>query len=193
MNKWAILLTPIVVMLLVFGSMSCKDAASKYETDTQVVQLAAATFYADVHSGWKDVNGDDERGNATAFDDNVWGRLGNDTERGHYYPTALGSVTNHGLCPGSESDPKQPNNLLVTQKFTNQPASDTEIGFHAIWMGLLLNAAGGSDATSSGTQNRYTVSPLWGENDFLKEHPLQLPRLKWLTAQRITEPNRVSK
>ena len=163
MNKWSILMTSIVVLLLVFGSMSCGGGGRQaWETDANNVMLAVDAFYSDLHGGWKDMNGDDNPGDATTFDDNVWGRSVNDTVPGHYFPTAIAKEGNAWLIPDkSAPDPKQPNNPLIINIYTHQPATDAEIQAHAIWMGLLINCSGCT--TEAGIQIRGIVSPLLRE------------------------------
>jgi type IV pilus assembly protein PilA len=156
-----------------------------YATDLNTVQLAAAAFYSDVHTGWLDVNGDDSTtGNPGTFDDNVWGDTdaGNITldpsgsiVPGHYYPTAVAKVANHYLALGATGgDAKEPNNPLVIYSGNGTPADDPAIQESSIWMGLLINAAAfsGTDNQSGGTQNRYLVAPLNGESDlYLNDYP----------------------
>ena len=137
--------------------------ADNYKTDEQVVQLAAAAFYSDVHSGWWDVNGDDDKNNASSFDDNVW--CDSDTNNtqivlGHYYPTAIAKVSNHVLTLStSQFDPDNLGNPRIDAR--GVAATDAMIQSHAIWMGLLVNNAG--DYTGAGgTTDRWKVSPLDG-------------------------------
>lgn len=137
------------------------NGADDYETDAQVVQLAASTFYSDVHSGWWDVNGDDDKNSASYFDDNVWGDSDtNNTqiELGHYYPTAIAKVSNHILTLSTtQSDPDNPDNPRINAGGVG--ATYAMIKAHAIWMGLLVNDAG--DYTwVGGTTDRWEVSPL---------------------------------
>lgn len=131
-----------------------------YEVDKEVMQLASATFFSDVHSGWKDVNGDDNAYDASTFDDNVWGMSGIGTLAGHYYPTSIAVVGNHILKPNAtELDPLTGNQRLDGGRGA---ATNAEITAHAIWMGLLVNAAGWG-TQSAGSQDRDWVSPLQGE------------------------------
>jgi prepilin-type N-terminal cleavage/methylation domain-containing protein len=162
-----------------------------YATDLNTVQLAAAAFYSDVHTGWRDAAGNDTAGVAGSFMDNVWGDtnagLASHPEivAGHYYPTAIAKVANHYLTLGATGlDTKQPNNPIVTRA-SGGNATDSDIEASAIWMGLLVNAANSGNATgyvtndgsvttdSHGTTTaRYGISPLNGESDlYLNDYP----------------------
>jgi len=135
----------------------------RFEIDSRIMQLASATFYADGHSGWKDINGDDIPDNALTFADNVWCRKVPDTVDGYYFPTARAKVNNHVLALSTSSfDPANPNNPLILGA-GGSAAIDLEIQSHAIWMGLLVNDYGGC-LTDNGSQDRGQVSPLDGEN-----------------------------
>jgi prepilin-type N-terminal cleavage/methylation domain-containing protein len=167
-----------------------------YATDLNTIQLGAAAFYSDIHTGWLDnpfdnsaPDGDDTAGGGTAnvadFMNDSWGAwwAGNVTEDengfimpGHYYPTAIAKVQNHWLTIDvSQMDPAQPNNpRIVSDALTPATgATDTEIQAHAIWMGLLINAADSYTAPGgNGTSERYLVSPLLGESDlYLNDYP----------------------
>jgi prepilin-type N-terminal cleavage/methylation domain-containing protein len=156
-----------------------------YATDLNTIQLGAAAFYSDVHTGWWDVGSDDNTNPvtfATNFDDNVWGdnnagKVGfEDIIPGHYYPTAIAKVANHYLTiDPTRTDPKETNNPMVVNGNTTtlDPAVSTDIEASAIWMGLLINAAGDGNVTAGGTSNRYTISPLIGESDlYLNDYPV---------------------
>ncbi len=154
------------------GFLGTSDA-DNYETDAQTVQLATATFYSDVHSGWRDVNGDDNSNNASSFGDNVWGD--SDTSntqivQGHYYPTAIAEVSNHILTLStSQFDPDNPGNPRIDAE--GVAATDTMIQAHAIWMGLLVNDAGNYTRVG-GTTDRWEVSPLDGDGSlYLNDVP----------------------
>jgi hypothetical protein len=141
--------------------------AEAYETDQEVMQLATATFYSDMHGGWDDVNND----GAAGYGDNVWGAEASDEGPGHYYPTAIALVGGHILTVSTtEFDPANPDNPTIEGAYG--PATDQEIADHAIWMGLLANPAG-EHGSSGGTADRELVSPLEGETslylqDFLE-------------------------
>lgn len=139
-----------------------------YETDLKTVQLAAATFFADVHDGF--YPGSD--GNASTTDGNKWGYTGGNTTAGHYYPTALGLVSAHTLTlSDSETDPADANNHRVVV-YGGGNATDANIQDHCIWMGLLVNAYTEGYTSGNGTSNRWQVSVLNGENSlYLNEMP----------------------
>jgi len=143
-----------------------------YNTDLQVAQIATAVFYSDVHSGWKDVKGDDNPNNASSFNDNVWGRVESDTVPGHYYPTAIAQLSNHILTfSPTTSDSRNSQNPLVLGS-GGHAATESEIQAHAIWMGLLVKAAG-SGTQYSGSLDRGWVSPLQGDTSLYVNNILQ--------------------
>ena len=162
-----------------------------YATDLNTIQLGAAAFYSDIHTGWVDPpmgTGDDVAGGSpgvtTTYDNNHWGdtRAGNVTDDptgyimpGHYYPTEIAKVQNHWLTIDvSQMDPEQANNpLIVSDVASHTAALDEEIQAHAIWMGQLINAAASSTVNGgNGTVERYLVSPLNGESDlYLNDYP----------------------
>ena len=138
-----------VVIPNVIGMMG-RGSAQAYETDQEVIQLAASTFYSDFHSCYD---------SDTLF----WGC--NDTdladEAGHYYPTELAYLGLHTIYPSTtEFDIAggNPNNpRLIGGSGAGGVATDSDIAEHAIWMGLLVNAPGDYDSPS-GTAERGDVS-----------------------------------
>jgi hypothetical protein len=146
-----------------FGDLFGSSDAESYDIDARTIQLAAAVFYSDVHSGWWDVNGDDDKYNAATFDDNVWGDSDEDNTSispGHYYPTAIAKVANHVLTLSTtQFDPNNLDNPIV--KAGEVAATDAMIQAHSIWMGLLVNYDG-VYTSPSGTTERWEVSPLDG-------------------------------
>jgi len=142
------------------------DGATSYETDQEVLQLAAATFYSDVHAGWDDVNDDDP----ADYSDNVWGAVDSGETSGHYYPTAIALVAEHTLTLSTtEFDPMNPDNPRIDS--AQGAATDVEISRHAIWMGLLGHYPGVYES-SAGTTDRGFVSPLKGETGlYMQEIP----------------------
>lgn len=152
-NRW------VVKTITVIESTQNQAPGDKFGTDAEVAQLATAAFYSDVHSGWKDINGNDNPNDASTFSDNVWGRLTKDTEPRHYYPTSIASYSRHTLTLStSVSDPMNHDNYLVLGSI-GYAATDSEIQAHAIWMGLLVNPSG-SGTNYSGSLDRGWVSPL---------------------------------
>jgi prepilin-type N-terminal cleavage/methylation domain-containing protein len=136
-----------------------------YETDAKTIQLAAATFFADIHAGFS--MGAD--GLATTPADNAWAasNTGNHSYiiPGHYYPTALGDVNAHYLELSATvfDSPKNPNNALITSDGTTA-ATDTMIQDHSIWMGLLVNSYTAGWVSDTGSTERWQTCPLNGEN-----------------------------
>jgi hypothetical protein len=146
-----------------FGDFFGGSNAESYITDKDVVQLAAYAFYSDIHSGWWDVNGDDDRYNPATFDDNVWGDSDEDNTSisvGHYYPTTIAKVANHVLTLSTtQFDPNNPDNPRVNAGAV--AATDAMIQAHSIWMGLLVNYDG-VYTSPGGTTERWEISPLDG-------------------------------
>jgi len=158
-----------VVIPNVVGLMG-RGGKQAYSTDSKTIQLAAATFYSDVHDGF--YVGADNLANATA--DNMWGfTAGNLTTAGHYYPTALGIVSAHVLTlHASTVDANNPNNHMVCLGDGTTQAVAVDIQDHAIWMGLLVNAFTAGYVAPAGTVQRWQVSPLDGEDSlYLNEIP----------------------
>ena len=152
-----------------------RGGAQAYNTDEEVIQLAAATFYADAHGGWQDVTGDDE-GNCSDYDvdlhdDNVW------TDAlvmaAHTYPTAIANGNMHVLVLNTDVLDAEGNPRVDLSECAGGdppvPAELADIEAHAIWMGLLVNAPGDH---ADDTDNRETVAPLLLENGlYLNEMP----------------------
>jgi type IV pilus assembly protein PilA len=160
-----------VVIPNVVGLMG-RGGHQAYETDQEVIQLGAATFYSDVHSGF--VN-DGTPANS------LWGctdTQANNTDLqdpGHYYPTALGFVGSHTLTTSATLfDPANVNNPLIiggSGLLIPGEATDADIQNHAMWMGLLINTPG-SHVQQAGYATRGTVSTLLGETGlYLQEMP----------------------
>ena len=157
-----------VVIPNVVGLMG-RGGAQAYETDQEVIQLAASTFYSDVHRGWNEEAGAYYWGcNQTAYQE----------DPGHYYPTSLAAVQSHELVASTTVfDPDNINNPLIEMYgAAGVSASDAQIDDHAIWMGMLVNAPGegvdNTDAADCGVQDRGTVSSLEDETGlYLQELP----------------------
>ncbi len=156
---------------IITSQMERATDRNAFEVDRQVMQLATSAFYSDVHSGWKDINGDDDLIDASTFRDNVWGRTRNDTTPGHYFPTAIAQVSNHILIlSSSEFDSDNRAHPLVLG-WASRPATDAEIQSHAIWMGLLVNSDG-LGTQEDGSQDRGRISPLGGQTAlYIKQIP----------------------
>lgn len=124
-----------VVIPNVVGLMG-RGGAQAYKTDNEVIQLASAAFYSDVHGGF--IN------DGTAAD-SLWGctdpAATDLQDSGHYYPTALGFFGDHEITLDPTSvDPDHVNNFQLVIGAGN--ATDQDIADAAIWMGLLVNAPG---------------------------------------------------
>ncbi len=151
-----------VVIPNVVGLMG-RGGAQAYETDQEVIQLSAATFYSDVHEGWVDSPA-------------LWGcnTSATSADPGHYYPTALAVIADHVLVQSTTlfDTPDRPNNPLIeVYGAPGVSATSAQINDHAIWMGLLVEAPG-DYATPAGTDNRGAVSVLRVETGlYLQEMP----------------------
>jgi len=159
-----------------------------YETDANTIELGAAAFYSDVHSGWQDVAGDDDTiapyVQTTFVADNVWGDSDAPTDPtivpGHYFPTAIARVQNHYLTAdtGNNTDPANINNpMMVWASDMSTQATTADIDAHAIWMGLLVNPYTATYTESGGNDgdecDRWEISTLLGENAlYLDEMPV---------------------
>ena len=155
-----------VVIPNVVGLMG-RGGKQAYSTDGKTIQLAAATFYSDVHAYF----------NAGG---NVWcdSDFGNDTA--HLYPTGLGIVNDHNLflatiVPATPAtfDADHPENArVIGGTGAGGVAADADITAHAIWMGLLVNAAGKTVADAAGESDRGLASAQEGEDAlYLNEVP----------------------
>jgi prepilin-type N-terminal cleavage/methylation domain-containing protein len=161
-----------VVIPNVVGLMG-RGGAQAYETDEEVIQLAASTFYSDVHGGWCYDSG-------VGWTSAEWGAdAANATDlqdAGHYYPTALASVGAHTLTLSTVTvDPDHVNNPLIIggdgAVTGESEATSDNINAHAVWMGLLVHAPGDYTA-AGGLTNRGDVSTLTGETGlYLQEMP----------------------
>jgi prepilin-type N-terminal cleavage/methylation domain-containing protein len=155
-------------------------------TDEQTIQLAAATYFSDVHQGFSAGATADNPATPASFDDNRWGidpLLGN-TTAGHYYPTVIAVVGNHFLSLdtlAANNDPAQKANPRVLGA-AGGPATDAEIIASAIWMGLLVNPSndpactaggvGSNGITANDQLNRWAVAVPDPENAlYLNEYP----------------------
>lgn len=150
-----------VVIPNVVGLMG-RGGKQAYSTDAKTIQLAAATFYSDVHAYF----------NAAGH---VWcdSDFGNDTA--HLYPTGLGIVNDHDIfLSKTVFDVDHPDNYQIISA-TGTPdvaATDVLIASHAIWMGLLVNAAGDRVADAAGESDRGLASAQEGEDAlYLNEVP----------------------
>jgi len=185
-----------VVIPNVVGLMG-RGGKQAYSTDSKTIQLAAATFYSDTQKGWYDVVpadplGPSAYGNQTAspqFNTNVWGGgtsgITGSPEgiAGHYYPTAIAKVGNQVLTLSTDPagfDPANENNYRLVYSIdggaTFINASTDDMQAHAIWMGLLVNAAGENEDpdgyNSTDLDNRLLASARTGMNSlYLNEVP----------------------
>lgn len=125
-------------------------AAIALETDMEVMQLAAATFYSDVHAGFNGIN-------HTWCDSALADAIG-----GHYYPTSFGVVSEHVLVENYDQYDSYLNPRMDIDE-SGIAASDEDIANHAIWMGLLVNGTGDFTPIPGGSNDRNAVSPLKDE------------------------------
>ena len=147
-------------------------------TDEQTIQLAAATYFSDVHQGFNAGATADVKLTVTTFNDNVWGidpeGNGTTTAAGHFYPTEIAVVGNHFLSFDSDeanNDPAQKANPRILGA-DGSAAETAEIMASAIWMGLLVNPANDPICTPAGTDDRWAVAVPDPENAlYLNEYP----------------------
>jgi prepilin-type N-terminal cleavage/methylation domain-containing protein len=151
-----------VVIPNVIGLLG-RGGAQAYDTDEEVIQLAAATFYSDLQMGWDDPGDNDDVGTYT---DNVWSANSTTTLSGHYFPTAIANSANHVLVlePGTIDGEGNPQVQVYVAGGADTVAADADISAHAMWMGLLVNGPGERSPTVAGldgatTGNRMLVSP----------------------------------
>jgi prepilin-type N-terminal cleavage/methylation domain-containing protein len=146
-----------------------RGAEQAYDTDDETIQLAVATFYFDIHDGYR-------------ASTNEWQETAG--EEGHWYPTRFGDDTyddgtNSLALHDTFYDPDYPNNRVVVHADTPATlATEQNIEDTAIWMGLLINADGvagtgvdGGGATPDPVE-RANVEVLDGEKGpYLNEIP----------------------
>ena len=143
-----------------------------YTTDEEVIQLAAATFFADAHGGWDDADTNDG-GNCTQY--TVADYAANEwtdalVMAAHTYPTAIANVNMHFLVLNTGVLDEENNPRVELDACAGGGAAGIlDIQAHAIWMGLLVNAPGDH---AGAVQDRETVAPLLVENGlYLNEMP----------------------
>ena len=161
-----------VVIPNVVGLMG-RGGKQAYSTDTKTIQLAAATFYSDVHGGFIVAT--------SAWGGNVSKSDGGPAEEaGHFYPTAIGFVDSHYLRLGTIEDPSPgklgSGNMIIWDAVANAAADITDIRSHSLWMGLLVHSnkdyATFVTTPGNGTTDRWSVTTIPGENDlYLNEIP----------------------
>jgi prepilin-type N-terminal cleavage/methylation domain-containing protein len=153
----AILAVLAAVVIPNVTGMFGRGAEQAYDTDLKTIQMAASTFYFDVHAGY----------NATS---DKWADS-DQTAGAHYYPTSLAAPSDHVLyLDTSAEDSDNPGNYRVNERTDTSTAEDADIQAAAIWMGLLVNtpAAG----ASGGSTDRDGVAPLTGEKGpYINELP----------------------
>ena len=159
-----------------------------YETDANTVELGAAAFYSDVHSGWHSVGIADVPGSLVpdvapapaSFMDNVWADTDAITDPattivpGHYFPTSIAKEANHYLTVGNATDPDDVNNKIIVSMWdpTTDAADAFDVAASAIWMGLLVQPQSTAYNYDNGTTERWLVSALPGEGElYLDEMP----------------------
>ena len=161
-----------VVIPNVVGLMG-RGGAQAYETEQEVIQLAASTFYSDVHSGFA-LGVDTLTGTQATYLDNAWGANLTTEDPGHYYPTAIASVSGHVLqLSTTVTDPANVANPRIDSDDAGTAAVNDDIQNHAVWMGLLTTAPGTEiENDAVGRLTRGDISTLATENGlYLQEMP----------------------
>ena len=162
----AILAVLAAVVIPNVAGMFGKGGKQAYDTDAKTIQGAVFGFYSDVHKGPIDGSDGDT--------DYAWIGTG---APGHYYPTETGSGIPIVLDTG---DLNNGNPRVIydddgdgIKDAGEDGATDTEIATGAIWMGLLVNAAGtGPTAEDDGENNPGGSAPASGESAlYLNEFP----------------------
>ncbi len=143
-----------VVIPNVVGLMG-RGGAQAYETDEEVIQLAAATFYSDVHDGWDSAT---PEWTCAAANDSA-----------HYYPTELATVGAHYLFLDVNAvDPDNVNSAILLSAVATE-AVGADIDESAIWMGLLINEPA---STTCAAGDRGLIASLIAETGlYLQEMP----------------------
>ena len=169
-----------VVIPNVIGLMG-RGGAQAYETDQEVLQLASAAFYSDIHAGCEDTDPDDPNYAADYhcgnFTDNEWGNVTN--VAGHYLPTAVAKASLHVLVVDEtdlDPDPNLGNPKIKVDLGGGAALTDAEdcdIEAHAIWIGLLFNQPGDHIMVQGGTAaDRDGVAPvLYEDGPYIQEIP----------------------
>jgi prepilin-type N-terminal cleavage/methylation domain-containing protein len=154
----AILAVLAAVVIPNVTGMFGRGAEQAYDTDKETIQMAASTFYFDVHAGYN---------SATP----AWGASGAAYAVGdHYYPTSTGGAAALYLDTTAE-DPDNAGNYRVNERSDSSAAEDADIQAAAIWMGLLVQTPGLNTA-AAGLTTRGTVSVLSTEKGpYLNELP----------------------
>ena len=128
-----------------------RGAQQAYETDQETIQTACATFYFDLHAGW--------RLNAWADSD--------EESAGHRYPNDLGDESAIYLGTSVTYEDYTVYPLLED---TDDLADDADIYDAAIWMGLLVNSP--AAGTTAGSTDRDGAAVISGEKGpYLNELP----------------------
>ena len=142
----AILAVLAAVVIPNVTGMFGRGAEQAYDTDTETIQMAAATFYFDVHAGYHSATP------SWADSDELTG--------GHRYPISLGQasglyLSTHASTTGDYTVYK------VMEASDDLVAEDADIQAAAIWMGLLVNST--ADGAPGGSTDRDGVAVITGE------------------------------
>jgi prepilin-type N-terminal cleavage/methylation domain-containing protein len=160
----AILAVLAAVVIPNVTGMFGRGAEQAYDTDLETIQMACATFFFDVHAGYRDL----------AAGGPTWGATGAAySTGGHRYPTYTAAASTLYLDVA--------NPVTLSQKYIVYPvlggsgalgvAVDADIQKAAIWVGLLVTTPGSANA-ANGSADRDAVGVLVGEKGpYLNENP----------------------
>jgi prepilin-type N-terminal cleavage/methylation domain-containing protein len=157
----AILAVLAAVVIPNVTGMFGRGAEQAYDTDLETIQMASATFFFDVHAGFRDAASGGPR----------WGATGAAYADGaHRYPTSLGQASVLFL---STTQTLVDNKYVVYEvlEAAGDTAETADITDAAVWVGLLVESPGSLTA-AGGLTDRDGVSVLTGEKGpYLNEVP----------------------
>ncbi|HEY78912.1 MAG TPA: type II secretion system protein [Dehalococcoidia bacterium] len=144
----AILAVLAAVVIPNVTGMFGRGASQAYDTDLETIQMAAATFFFDVHAGYDSAT--------SRWQDTT------DPDGAHRYPTITAGASDLYIEVG--------NPVTIDDKYTvfrvleasdDSDAEDADIQNAAIWVGLLVNSP--TDGTAGGSDDRDAACVITGE------------------------------
>jgi len=134
--------------IMIVPESGVEGHSEEFTLDDEVMHLVVATFFSDAHGGFNSGKG--------TWCDSAGG------EPGHYFPTALGIWQDHTLVLNYD-ELDSLGNPRVDEGTLGTPADTAAIERHAVWMGLIVNAAGSFTPVPGGTSDRAAAAPLAGD------------------------------